>query len=51
MNFTVDAFLARVDQIGTTFVQNAYQQLAQALTAAAEVVAASMLRRSSSRST
>ena len=32
MNFTVDAFLARVDQIGTTFVQNAYQQLAQALT-------------------
>ena len=32
MNFTVDAFLARVDQIGTTFVQNAYQQLAAALT-------------------
>ena len=32
MNFTVDAFLQRVDQIGTTFVQNAYQQLAQALT-------------------
>ena len=32
MTFTVDAFLARVDQIGTTFVQNAYQQLAQALT-------------------
>lgn len=34
MNFTVDAFLQRVDQIGTTFVQNAYQQLAQSLTGA-----------------
>jgi type IV secretion system protein VirB6 len=34
MNFTVDSFLQRVDQIGTTFVQNAYQLLAQALTGA-----------------
>jgi type IV secretion system protein VirB6 len=34
MNFTVDGFLQRVDQIGATYVQNAYQQLAQALTGA-----------------
>jgi type IV secretion system protein VirB6 len=34
MNFTVDGFLQRVDQIGSTYVQNAYQQLAQALTGA-----------------
>jgi type IV secretion system protein VirB6 len=32
MEFSVTVFLQRVDQIGGTYVQNAYQQLGQALT-------------------